>query len=91
MSIDGATYQVWFEPGSTNYIAYLKTKPTISLSPDIKTFIHDAVGRGYIQPAWYLIGVEAGFEIWNGGVGLAPIHFPSLSAVVAERWVTGNV
>src|ERR1017187_7336194 len=31
--------------------------------------------RGYIQPSWYLIDVEAGFELWQGGAGLATNSF----------------
>ncbi len=31
--------------------------------------------RGYIQKAWYLIDVEAGFELWQGGAGVATDSF----------------
>ena len=30
---------------------------------------------GYIQKSWYLIDVEAGFELWQGGAGLATNSF----------------
>jgi cellulose 1,4-beta-cellobiosidase len=33
------------------------------------------VTRGYIQNSWYLIDAEAGFEIWQGGAGLATNAF----------------
>ena len=76
VNIDGAAYNVWFSPNSgANYIAYRKTSPATSLSPDLKAFINDAVSRGYIQPSWYLIAVEAGFEIWDGGVGMGTNSF----------------
>jgi hypothetical protein len=42
---------------------------------DLRAFIHDAVGRGYINPSWYLSGVEGGFEIWRQGTGLASKAF----------------
>jgi hypothetical protein len=42
---------------------------------DIKAFTRDAVRRGAITPSWYLIGVEAGFEIWQGGRGLTTHAF----------------
>jgi hypothetical protein len=32
----------------------------------------DAIARGYLSRSWYLIDVEAGFEVWNGGAGHAP-------------------
>ena len=38
---------------------------------DLRALVSDAVNRGYIQNSWYLIGVEAGFELWRGGTGLA--------------------
>src|SRR5262249_8138130 len=37
--------------------------------------IADAVSRGYISSSWYLIDVEAGFELWQGGAGLASKSF----------------
>ena len=35
----------------------------------------DALRRGYIQKSWYLIDVEAGFELWHGGAGLGTDSF----------------
>ena len=35
----------------------------------------NAVRRGYIRMSWYLIDVEAGFELWRGGAGLATDSF----------------
>ena len=35
----------------------------------------NAVRRGYIRTSWYLIDVEAGFELWRGGAGLATDSF----------------
>jgi cellulose 1,4-beta-cellobiosidase len=76
VNIDGATYNVWFSQDSgSKYVAYRKTKVSTSLSPDIKAFINDAVSRGYLQSSWSLIAVEAGFEIWNGGVGMGTNSF----------------
>jgi hypothetical protein len=31
----------------------------------------DAASRGYIKKSWYLIDIEARFELWRGGAGLA--------------------
>src|SRR6202034_176288 len=35
----------------------------------------DSVSRGYTKSAWYLIDIEAGFELWQGGAGLATTSF----------------
>ena len=52
------------------------TSPATSVSNlDIDQLVADAVSRGYIQTSWYLIDVEAGFELWQGGAGLATNSF----------------
>ncbi|HEX7307174.1 GH12 family glycosyl hydrolase domain-containing protein, partial [Lentzea sp.] len=38
---------------------------------DISAFTADAVGRGQISLDWYLVAVEAGFNLWRGGAGNA--------------------
>jgi hypothetical protein len=42
---------------------------------DVKALIDDAVRRGSVNPAHYLVDAEAGFEIWQGGQGLATDSF----------------
>jgi cellulose 1,4-beta-cellobiosidase len=76
-TIAGATWQVWTTRMSGwNYIAYVRAQPTSAVSGlDIKAFTQDAVRRGSIDPSWYLIDVEAGFEIWQGGQGLTTRSF----------------
>jgi cellulose 1,4-beta-cellobiosidase len=52
------------------------TSPATSVSGlDLQALVADAVSRGYIQTSWYLIDVEAGFELWQGGAGLATNSF----------------
>jgi hypothetical protein len=75
-NIAGASWEVWTSSvGSANYIAYRRTSTTNSANFDLKAFFDDAVSRGQVQSAWYLISVEAGFELWNGGVGLSSNSF----------------
>jgi hypothetical protein len=76
-TIDGATWQVWTTRMSGwNYVAYVREQPTSAVSGlDIKAFTQDAVNRGSIDPSWYLIDVEGGFEIWQGGQGLTTNSF----------------
>ena len=52
------------------------TTPTTSVSGlDLAPLVQDAISRGYIQPSWWLIDIEAGFELWQGGAGLATNSF----------------
>lgn len=76
VSIGGATWDVWYSPMNWHYIAYVRTSGTTSASGlDLRAFTRDAVTRGYIQNSWYFIDAEAGFEIWQGGAGLATEAF----------------
>lgn len=85
----GANWDVWFSTSfGWNYVAYLATSPVNAVSNlDIKALTNDAVARGYIKPAWYLIDIEAGFEIWSGGIGLKTSSF---SASVVSGTNTGG-
>jgi len=76
VSIGGRGYDVWFGNQGWNTISYTMTSPATSVSNlDIDQLVADAVGRGYVQNSWYLIDVEAGFELWQGGAGLATTSF----------------
>jgi cellulose 1,4-beta-cellobiosidase len=75
-SVGGRGYNVWFGTQGWNTISYTMTAPTTSVSGlDLAPIVQDAISRGYIQPSWYLIDVEAGFELWQGGAGLATNSF----------------
>jgi hypothetical protein len=76
VSIGGRGYNVWFGKQAWNTVSYTMTSGTTSVSDlDLEPLIADAVSRGYISPSWYLIDVEAGFELWHGGTGLATKTF----------------
>jgi cellulose 1,4-beta-cellobiosidase len=76
VSIGGRGYNVWFGNQGWNTISYTMASPATSVSNlDIDQVVADAVSRGYIQNSWYLIDVEAGFELWQGGAGLATTSF----------------
>jgi Glycosyl hydrolase family 12 len=76
-TIGGVSYQVWEGAqawGDT--ISYVMASPTTSVRDlDVGALAADAVRRGYIRTSWYLIDVEAGFELWQGGAGLATDSF----------------
>lgn len=69
--IAGAAWDVWTTRMDWRYIAYVRTSGTASVDDlDLRAFTRDAVARGAVEEDWHLIGVEAGFEIWQGGAGL---------------------
>jgi hypothetical protein len=75
-TIAGKNWNLWV--GTSNGVpcySYVAQQNLNSLSFDLNLFIKDAVSRGYIQPAWGLTNVFAGFEIWSGGVGLETTDF----------------
>jgi len=81
VSIGGRGYNVWYGRQGNgqqgwNTVSYTMTAATTSVSNlDLRAVVADAVRRGYISSSWYLIDVEAGFEVWQGGTGLATNSF----------------
>jgi hypothetical protein len=52
------------------------TTGTTSVSNlDVGQLAQDAISRGYMSSTCWLIDVEAGFELWQGGAGLATNSF----------------
>lgn len=84
-TIDGADYEVWTgNQSSWKVISYVATNPVTGVTNlDLKPFFADAVSRGSLDPSWWLIDVEYGFEIWTGGQGLAMSNF-SVSAAAGS-------
>ena len=76
VSIGGHNYDVWLRQRRWNTITYTMTTGATSVRRlDLQALVADAVSRGYIASSWYLISVEAGFELWRGGTGLATNSF----------------
>jgi Glycosyl hydrolase family 12 len=61
---------------SWNYIQFRRVHPVTGVT-DLKLapFIRAAERLGWVRPSWWLLNIEAGFEIWNGGQGLATKSF----------------
>ncbi len=74
-SLAGATWDVWFGNIGWNVVSYVRTSATTSLDFAVNDFYGDAVNRGHAQRNWYLTSVQAGFEPWIGGAGLAVNSF----------------
>lgn len=79
VTIDGARWEVWTGNTGWNVISYVRAEPTESVDLDLTAFTADAVERGSVGSNWYLNSVQAGFEPWVGGSGLATEDF-SVSA-----------
>jgi hypothetical protein len=75
-TIAGRSWQVWRgSNGSNNVISYVASSTINSWSFNVLDFINDVRARGAITSSWYLTSIQAGFEPWNGGVGLAVNNF----------------
>jgi hypothetical protein len=77
-TIAGKTYQVWSGGSGANgkpYVAYVAEPKTTTVDLDLKPFFTDAVANHGLNASWYLSAIQAGFEIWNGGVGLGTTSF----------------
>ncbi|XTZ14702.1 GH12 family glycosyl hydrolase domain-containing protein [Micromonospora echinospora] len=72
----GRTWEVWQgSNGANNVISYVAPSPISSLSFSVLDFVADVRNRGAITNSWYLTSIQAGFEPWSGGVGLAVNSF----------------
>lgn len=87
----GHNWDVWTgQQTSWKIISYVLQGGGTSFSGlDVKALLADAVSRGSVNPAHYLIDAEAGFEIWQGGQGLATNSF-SFDATAADGTGTGG-
>jgi hypothetical protein len=76
-NLAGKQWDVWIgQQAGWKIISYVLIPGATSFANlDTKALIDDAVSRGSINPAHYLIDAEAGFEVWQGGQGLASNSF----------------
>jgi hypothetical protein len=75
VDIAGATWDVWYDNYGWNVVSYVRRTPTSSLNFTVAAFYRDMLARGYAQNSWYLTSVQAGFEPWVNGTGLAVNNF----------------
>lgn len=81
-TIDGFAFTIWLWPGTPaknpvyNEVSYVMDRPVRSVrNLDISGIAADAASRGYIASTSYLLNVQAGFELWQGGSGLGTKSF----------------
>src|ERR1051325_9917925 len=74
-TIGGRRWQGWGGNTGWNVISYVAPSPISSWSFSVLDFINDVRNRGAITNSWYLTSIQAGFEPWIGGTGLAVNSF----------------
>jgi hypothetical protein len=77
-TVAGRSWNVWYgmQTGTNKpCVSYVAQGTVNSVSFSLGDFIRDAVTLGYVQSSWHLTNVFAGFEIWDGGVGLETTDF----------------
>ncbi|KOV97283.1 glycosyl hydrolase family 5 [Streptomyces sp. NRRL B-1140] len=77
-SVGGRSWQVWTgNNGSNDVISFVAPSAISGWSFDVMDFVRQTVSRGMAQNDWYLTSVQAGFEPWHNGAGLAVNSFSS--------------
>jgi hypothetical protein len=57
--------------GTPNKLFYVMDTPVNSItSINLVSLFRDAISEGYLDPNWYLVSIESGFEVYSGGQGL---------------------
>ncbi|WP_426512759.1 GH12 family glycosyl hydrolase domain-containing protein [Dactylosporangium sp. McL0621] len=75
-SVAGRSWAVWQgNNGGNDVVSYVAPSAMSSWNFDVKAFINDVISRGKATTAWYLTSIQAGFEPWIGGQGLAVTAF----------------
>jgi hypothetical protein len=85
----GSDWEVWQGENGAQVVSYVRTQPTDRVDGlDLMAFVRDATARGKLPPEWYLTSVQAGFEPWIGGEGLATTQF-GVTGIGADAVETG--
>lgn len=75
-TIGGRTWQVWQgSNGSNQVVSYVAPSPISSWNFSVLDFLNDVKSRTSVNNSWYLTSIQAGFEPWVGGAGLAVTNF----------------
>ncbi len=90
-NVGGRDWQVWSgNNGSNDVLSFVAPSAVPSWSFDVMDFARQAVSRGLAQNSWYLTSVQAGFEPWQNGAGLAVTSFSSAVNTGASGGDPGN-
>ena len=76
--VAGRTWEVWSGGNGANDVLSFAAPSAIgSWSFDVMDFVRETVTRGMAGSDWYLTSIQAGFEPWQNGAGLAVNSFTS--------------
>lgn len=98
--VDGANWYLvsWAPAGNRTwtYIQFRRVRPAASVQAmAMAPFFQAAEKAGLLKPWWWQQTMEAGFEIWSGGQGLAvgnfsaslsPAEIAPVPTAAADRW-----
>lgn len=74
--VGGQQWEVWTgNNGSNEVISFVAPSALSSYSFDVMNFVDEAIARGMATQDWYLTSIQAGFEPWENGAGLAVNSF----------------
>ncbi|GGQ55382.1 GH12 family glycosyl hydrolase domain-containing protein [Streptomyces asoensis] len=77
-TVGGRQWQVWSgNNGGNDVLSFVAPSTIDSWNFDVMDFVRQAVSRGLAQNSWYLTSIQAGFEPWQNGAGLAVNSFSS--------------
>ncbi|MFR9798995.1 GH12 family glycosyl hydrolase domain-containing protein [Streptomyces sp. MS06] len=77
-TVAGRQWQVWSgNNGGNDVLSFVAPSAITSWSFDVMDFVRQAESRGLARESWYLTSVQAGFEPWQNGTGLAVTSFSS--------------
>lgn len=68
VELEGASWEVWRGENTEfgfSTVTYRRTEGTSEVAFDLIDFVTDALDRVDATSDWYLLGVEAGFELWR--------------------------
>ncbi|MGW8063097.1 GH12 family glycosyl hydrolase domain-containing protein [Streptomyces ziwulingensis] len=77
-TVGGRTWDVWTgSNGANDVLSFVAPAAISAWSFDVMDFVRATVARGLAGNDWYLTSVQAGFEPWQNGAGLAVHSFSS--------------
>jgi hypothetical protein len=75
-TIAGQSWQVWQgNNGQNDVVSYVSPVALTGLTFNVMDFVKDVDAKTRVDSSWYLTSIQAGFEPWNGGAGLAVNSF----------------
>jgi hypothetical protein len=76
VTVGGKTWDLWIgNNGGNDVLSYVAPSAISSLDFSVLDFVKDTINHGYATDSWYLTSIQAGFETWNHGAGLAVDSF----------------